>query len=156
MSGADPGTVAAYQAAVASGDTSLANYLAQAIAASAGINVNANQVTAAPNSMVNPGYSSSSQPPKGFFGNLAGGIDQAIPALGSLDSMFGVNPGAPDAGSTGATVSNVITGTGSFLSFISDIPRVVTLLVGLMILTVGFFMLADKSVIQTVVKAAAK
>ena len=144
-----------YQSAVASGDTTTANYLAQMLAAQAGININTNQVTAAPNSMVNPAPSSTTATSgNDWLDNLLNGLDTAFPStLGALDSIGGSGAPAPDAGSAGAAVVSGVQGAGSFLSLLGDIPRLGTIIVGGLMIAAGLFGLAGgshKDVIQLV------
>ncbi len=159
-----------YEDAVRSGNTPLANYLAQALAANAGININANQVTAAPASMLNPatpmysGNSVSMGIPKGFFdpgqpdtsntkdltfGSGLGALVQGF--THPFDTFFG-NQSEQNAAaaSKGAAVDSVTGGVTGLLKIVTDVPRMVTIFIGLVLLIAGLFMLGNRTIIQAV------
>jgi len=161
-----------YEDAVRSGNTQLANYLAQALAANAGININTNQVTAAPASMLpqTPMYSSASSSlniPKGFLD--PGQPDASNPnaltwsnALGALaqgftnpfDTFFGnqdeQRAGAASKAATAAGVGDTVASVGSLLKIVTDVPRMVTIFIGLILLIAGLFMLGNKTIVAAV------
>lgn len=87
----------------------------------------------------------------GLFGVISG-FDQAIPALGSLDSMFGINLPPPAAGTTGDTIGSTGKAIGAGVSFITDIPRVATTFVGGLLIAAGLFALANNSRVIQLVK----
>lgn len=148
-----------YEAAVRSGNTKTANYLAQILASGAGININANQVEAAPSSML-PGAQSA--PSSGFWGGLSWG--SALDAIGQgflhpLDTVTGHNTAqmntdaksgkGPVSDVVGA-VTDVVSGTSSAVKFITDIPRVATTLLGLILIIAGIFALSRGPAVQIV------
>lgn len=144
-----------YQQAVATGDTPAANWYAQALAAQAGININVNEVTAASPSLVLPNSNSGASPSNsgssGF--NWAGAADAFLQGiLHPLDTLSGQNTVQmnADAASTGNAVSKAVSSTGSALSFLTDIPRLVTSLLGLILIIVGLFALTRGPVVNIV------
>lgn len=156
--------VTQYQNAVSSGDTSTANYLAQAIAGAAGLN--ANNVTAAPNSLVNPspGYTNSSQPSflSGLLnfpllgGGSAAAASVANAAAPVVDAVTGADGGGGFLGipgaieQAGAAIAAPFKGVGEFFDFITNIPRVLTILIGVILVIVGLYMLGNKQIIAAV------
>lgn len=139
-----------YQKAVNSGNTQYANYLAQILASNAGIHINANEVTAAPAALVNGAAQANnsatatpSSTTSNFWGTLGGVADFML-------NPFEWSPSAATAeiekGQAGnSTTGAVVSGAGSFLSFISDIPRVGTVIVGGLLIAAGLFGLAGGS-----------
>lgn len=146
-----------YEDAVRSGNSQLANYLAKALAANAGININSNNISAAPASMFTQ-YSSNSSPtaslsiPQGFLDPGQGDADRPKYGLeGVIESLkiIGRAPGqAVDAvtGTAGA-VADGAAGVGSLLKIVTDLPRMVTIFIGLILLIAGLFMLGNKTVV---------
>lgn len=76
--------------------------------------------------------------PASALSGIIGWVDKTIPALGKADSMVGLNPNTPGSGIGGA------------LSFITDIPRVTTTLLGLILIIAGIFALAHGPAVQIV------
>lgn len=119
------------------------DYLAQMIATSAGININANQVTAAPASMLKA-------PQSGFFKGIGDAINNATdtlmsPLLGKLGSPLGGG-----VGTVVKTAGDIVNPTGKAIKFITDIPRVVTTLLGLILIIAGIFALAKGPAVQII------
>lgn len=96
-----------------------------------------------------PGSSQGSHSPTpqtGLFG-LLGDVDKAIPALGALDDLFDLNPNT--SGSLTAT-DGPAAGIAAGLAFITDIPRVATTLLGLILIIAGVFALSRGPAVQIV------
>lgn len=146
-----------YEAAVRGGNTKYANYLAQILASGAGININANEVTAAPSALLSHG-----DPTPAGDGNFWGGLSSGVAGLqsgvaGLLGAIDSIDPTAPKGGGKGPLssvadllggVSDAVSGTSAALKFITDIPRVVTTLLGLILIIAGIFALAKGPAIQ--------
>lgn len=87
--------------------------------------------------------------PMSGLSGLAGWVDKNVPWLGALDSAAGVNPNdAPGGGVMGA-VSSAKAG----LAFITDIPRVTTTLLGLILIIAGIFALSRGPAVNIVSSA---
>jgi len=162
-----------YEAAVRSGNTQYANYLAQALAAQAGININTNQVTAAPANML-PQYSNNSSPsvslgiPQGFLDPGQGPADNPNAlnwsnAIGAIVQGFTTNPfttffGNKDeqnaqAAAKGAAIGSAadsVASVGTLLKIVTDVPRMVTIFIGLILLIAGLFLLGNRTIVQAV------
>lgn len=136
-----------YQAAVASGDSTTANYLAQMLAAQAGININTNEVTAAPNSMVNPTTSSSGL--SGILGNTESWLNEYLPSdsanNAAIISTTAANPVNQAIQSGIDTVGGAVSTASGFFNFIGDIPRLGTTIIGGLMIAAGLFGLAGGS-----------
>jgi hypothetical protein len=149
-----------YEDAVRRGDTKVANYLAQMLASQAGININTNQVTAAPASMLpSLGYGSapsvSLDIPQGYF---SGGDNSNQKSFfqGLMD--FPLLPGGPspnDIGGGVKAVGDTVGGIGRLLAIVTDIPRMITLILGVALIIIGLLMLNNKTIVQAVRAAAA-
>ena len=81
--------------------------------------------------------------PQGFFSPNNG--------AGLFGSAKGLLPGFSDA--KPASDTSLLSSAGKFLDFITDIPRVVTLFLGVVLIIVGLFALNNKSVIEAVKSA---
>ena len=161
-----------YEDAVRSGNTSLANYLAQALAANAGININTNQVTAITANMLpqTPMYSSASSSlsiPKGFLDpgqpdagnpnvftwqNALGAIAQGF--TNPFDTFFGnqdqQKAGAATKSAAIGGVADSVASVGTLLKIVTDVPRMITIFIGLILLIAGLFMLGNKTIVAAV------
>lgn len=142
-----------YVQAVNSGDHDAANYYAQALAAQAGLPIQG--VTAASPAQVNAAPAQSS----------GGGFPFSLPALPSLsDALKGISngfgPGSILGGiaAVGAAEAPAATGAvssvGSAFDFITDVPRVVTTVLGIILIIAGIFALTKTNPIEIVSKAA--
>lgn len=148
-----------YYQAVKSGNTGYANYLAQILASQAGININTNTVTAAPLDVINglpalPAIPAISGQASGgvSLGSAADAILQGI--LHPLDTLSGKNAGTTPP----PTVSGIGSGVGSALGFITDIPRVATSVLGLILIIAGIFALSRGpaiNIVSSAIKTAA-
>lgn len=151
-----------YEALVRSGSNpQYANYLAKILAANAGIDINANSVTAALPSQL-PNRSGSSANDGSFWGGLSFGT--ALDAIGQglahpFDTLTGNNTAQMNtdlksgkAGISGliSGVSDAVSGTSAAIKFITDIPRVATTLLGLILIIAGIFALSRGPAIQIV------
>lgn len=87
------------------------------------------------------------QPPTTGLLGIIGTIDKDIPALGYLDDLFDLNPNT--SGSITAT-NGPIAAASAGLAFITDIPRVVTTLLGMILIIVGLFALAKGPAVQVI------
>lgn len=133
-----------YESAVRRGAPE-ANYLAQMLAASAGININANDVAAAPASMLHPVNDIKATANQGsFWGGIGGAIDNAT---NTLMSPFLGKIGEP-LGGAAKVVSDVAGNSDKAMKFITDIPRVATTLLGLILIIAGIFALAKGPAVQ--------
>lgn len=147
-----------YENAVRSGDTKLANYLAQALASQNGININTNDVSAASPSQLNSGNGLPSLPTLPSLSQAADALFQGI--LHPLDTLTGKNTGTMNdqiAAGHGPVTSTVGAAT-SAVSFITDIPRVVTAILGLIMIIAGIFALSKGpavNIVSSAVKTAA-
>lgn len=153
-----------YYAAIRNGSTGEANYLAQMLAANAGININANQVTAIPASMIPQATTPSPSP------SFSSGLNAIVQGfMHPLDTLSGNNKAAMNASATsgsggvGDAVSGFVggltgaaSGTAKALGFITDLPRVATTLLGLIVLIAGIFALSKGPAIQVVGSIAKK
>lgn len=140
-----------YESAVRSGNTPLANYLAQMLAANAGINIAANQVEAAPASF----FSSNSAPSAGGdSGGFWGGLGK-FPLLPVLPGLTPDNIGSviKGAGDVAKGLSGAASGASSAIKFITDIPRVATTLLGLILVIAGIFALTRGPTVNIVTRA---
>lgn len=136
-----------YEDAVRGGNTPLANYLAQMLAANAGINIAANQVEAAPASFF---PDKNTTPSAGGDGGFWGGLGK-FPLLPGLPGL------TPDAiGSVIGGVGDAAKGAGSAISFITDIPRVATTILGLILVIAGIFALTRGPAVNIVSNAVSK
>lgn len=84
--------------------------------------------------------------------NVLSSIGQtATTEIGAAGAALGVNPSVPGSllSDTGA-----IAEIGNFFSIITDIPRMSTIVIGLILLTAGLFMLGAKPAVNIVNKAA--
>lgn len=136
-----------YESAVRGGNAPVANYLAQMLASQAGININANQVTAAPASLLPKAPSTSNT---SFFGGIGNAINNATNTL--MGPLLG-NVGTPLGGGVGAVVNHagdIVNSTDKAVKFITDIPRVATTLLGLILIIAGVFALAKGPAVQIV------
>lgn len=149
-----------YEALVRSGSNpQYANYLAKILASGAGININANDVTAAPANML-PDNSHAPASGQGFWGGLTEGGDAILQGfLHPLDTFTGANHSQMNAdlksGKGGVSevigaVSDAVSGTSAALKFITDIPRVATTLLGLILIIAGIFALSRGPAVQIV------
>jgi len=156
-----------YEDAVRRGDTNLANYLAQMLASQAGININTNKVEAAPASMLpSIGYGQSPSVsldiPQGYF---SGGENSATTwqnGIGAIiqgfthpyDTFFGnrdeQNAAAADKGNAVKAVGDTVGGVGRLLAIVTDIPRMVTLILGVALIIIGLLMLNNRTIVQAV------
>lgn len=90
----------------------------------------------------------------GFFSNIwkgIGTVDKFLPSLGKLDSGLNMNPN--DKGNIVESVGDAVSGTSAALKFISDIPRVTTTLLGLILIIAGIFALAKGPAVNIVSNA---
>jgi hypothetical protein len=145
-----------YENAVRSGDVGTANYLAQMLASQAGININANSVSAAPASMLPSVPALSSKAPAssgGFFSGLLGGAQSFQNWLEKIDPTSNTNSKTSITGSTNPVTVGQTAGsaTAGALSFITDIPRVTTSLLGLILIIAGIFALSAGSAARVIV-----
>jgi len=76
---------------------------------------------------------------------IIGWVDKNVPVLGAADSAVGLNPNTPGSGLAGTAAS-----IKSGLSFITDIPRVATTLLGLILIIAGIFALSKGPAVQIV------
>ena len=118
------------------------NYLAQMVAAKAGININANEVTAAPASLLPKPATGANQ--GGFWGGIGGAINNATNTL--MGPLLG-DVGTPLGGAAG-NVGVALDSTKQAIKFITDIPRVATTLLGLILIIAGVFALAKGPAVQ--------
>lgn len=86
----------------------------------------------------------------GNFVTALANIDQSVPMLGSIDSSVGLNPNVP-----GSTLSNTggAASALSFVSFLSDLPRVATVVLGLVFIIAGVFALTRGPAVNVVSSA---
>lgn len=102
-----------------------------------------------------PGYSPSPSfaPQTGLLG-VIGDIDKEFPLLGKLDDAFNLNPNT--SGSLTAT-NGPIASVGTLLSIVTDLPRMATMIIGLVLLIIGLAMLGSGPAVQVIgkVKGAA-
>lgn len=130
-----------YEQAVRSGNTDQATYYAQALAAQHGMSIQG--VTGASASQL-PGSSASN----GFF-NLP-----ALPSLSDIAGALFTGSGlglANDLLTTNAkAASDATKTTGAALGFITDIPRVVTTVLGIILIIAGIFALSKGPAVQIV------
>lgn len=149
-----------YEAAVRGGNTQYANYLAQILASGAGININANQVTAAPASMLPSNSNTAPASSNGFWGGLTQGGDAILQGiLHPFDTLTGHNTDQMNADIKGGkggvsevigAVSDAVSGTSAAVKFITDIPRVATTILGLILIIAGIFALSRGPAVQIV------
>lgn len=146
-----------YENAIRSGDTNTANYLAQMLATQAGININTNSVSAAPASLL-PTLGTQSAPAAssggGFFSGLLSGAQSLQDWLEKIDPTSNTNMGGKGlTGQTNPATVGQATGqaTASAFSFITDIPRVTTTILGLILIIAGIFALASGSAAKVIV-----
>jgi len=92
-----------------------------------------------------PDTSSSFPSISGALSGIIGWVDKNVPVLGAADSAVGLNPNTPGSGLAGTAKA-----IGSGLSFITDIPRVATTLLGLILIIAGIFALSKGPAIQIV------
>jgi hypothetical protein len=143
-----------YENAVRSGDVGTANYLAQMLASQAGININANSVSAAPASML-PAIQATPATPKisglPSFGQAADAILQGV--LHPLDTLTGKNTAAmnKDVAAGTGPATNAVKSVSGALDFITDIPRVATTILGLILIIAGIFALSAGSAARVIV-----
>lgn len=158
-----------YEDAVNSGDTAMANYYAKMLAANAGININTNDVTAATPGMLAGNSNSVSLD----IGNLfpdSSGTPSVIPSasqgstyvgaftntllhpLDTLKGFFDPKQAAANAGADNS-MGVKVDSTRSAISFITDIPRVATTLLGLILIIAGIFALSKGPAVNIVSSA---
>ena len=77
--------------------------------------------------------------------SIIGQVDNSVPALGKIDSAVGINPNTPGSGAAGAVAS-----VGTLLGIVTDIPRVLTIIIGLLMLGAGLFILGARPVVNVV------
>lgn len=165
-----------YESAIRGGRTDEANYLAQMLASAAGININSNKVTAAPASMLpnsngyGSGPSASLSIPEGYFSGGAGPSSNAPtydPSTWSFSNILGpilqgfTNPlgTAKSVGSSSEqdtqnaaalAKSDTIGGVGRLLAIVTDIPRMITLILGVALILIGLLMLNNRTIVAAV------
>ena len=139
-----------YLAAVRSGNKPYANYLAQMLAAQAGININANTVEAAPLSVLQPGIGALPALPPLPGQATGGGLPDLSTAADAIlqgimhpwDTITGANAGTKPP--------PIVSSTTAALNFITDIGRVTTTVLGLILIIAGIFALARGPAVQIV------
>lgn len=90
---------------------------------------------------------SSAAPTSGIFG-LTAWFDRMFPStLGAMDSSVGLNPNV--SGSLLAT-NGPAAGLSSAVAFITDVPRVTTTILGLILIIAGIFALARGPAVQVI------
>lgn len=155
-----------YEAAVRSGSNpAYANYLAQILASNAGININSNQVTAAPSNLLPQHTDTVAASDSNFWGgsSIGGGLDAFVQGImHPLDTLTGTNTAQMNAdvkaGKGGISqaigaVSDAVSGTNAAIKFITDIPRVATTVLGLILIIAGIFALSRGPAVQIVSSA---
>lgn len=155
-----------YEDAVTGGDSQMANYYAKMIASQAGININTNAVTAAPASAFGPSVSfdlgdtlaGSSGTPKvidsatpGSRG-LASLLNGVIHPLDTIKGIFDPAQAAANAGMDNGTGLGIDKGKAA-IAFVTDIPRVATTLLGLILIIAGIFALSKGPAVNIVTSA---
>ena len=79
---------------------------------------------------------------------IIGWVDKQVPVLGAADSAVGLNPNTPGSGLAG-----LAKGASGAISFITDIPRVTTTLLGLILIIAGIFALSKGPAVNIVASA---
>lgn len=79
---------------------------------------------------------------------IAGQYDNGNPIGALFNKINSIDPTAPQNGGTG--IGGLISGTISFLSFVTDVPRMLTLIFGIVLVIAGLFMLGNKQSISIV------
>lgn len=115
--------------------------------------------TASPNAAAGSGYSSTPGQGNSWFGNILGsftdtlntGLDvfktTGLPGVGTATTVT-------NAASTAASAVSNAAGIGDLLGIVTDLPRVTSIVAGLIILTAGLFMLGVKPAVQVVGKVS--
>jgi hypothetical protein len=106
---------------------------------------------------IEPGYSTSSSPPIGNPGSLGAAIGSFLgtigtPLTGLLGGSFDPNKNALDAANAGDSIQKGVANTGAFLDIITDVPRVLTITIGIIMLGAGLFMLGARPVVNIIEK----
>lgn len=142
-----------YEAQVRSGSNpAYANYLGQMLAAKAGIDINSNQVSAAPADLL---HSTAPAAEGSFWGGVKSSLDKATntlmgPLLGNVGEPLGGSVGKSSIGGAIKSVADALDTTSAAVKFITDIPRVATTVLGLILIIAGIFALARGPAVQIV------
>lgn len=142
-----------YENAVKAGNTQLADYLAKAVAFQYG-GINPANVTAAPASLL---PTSSTNAPSL---NTSDFLNKIMNWIDSIDPTSPMNKGMNPLTSSGiastldsavSTASNTVSGASSAIAFITDIPRVTTTVLGLILIIAGIFALSQGAAARVIV-----
>lgn len=138
-----------YNDARASGNTALANYLAQAIVATNNPGADISQVTAAPLT-----GAAGVLPNTTTAGKLGDAILQGLNPLNLFDVLSGNTTQLNQALQNGTgpleTMGSAVDSAKGALAFISDIPRVITSVLGLILIIAGIFALSRGPAVEIV------
>lgn len=99
-----------------------------------------------------PGYSNTPAPAQSYAPSsgvlgFSAWTDRELPFLGKLDDAFNLNPNT--SGSITAT-NGPVASVGTFLSIVTNLPRMAAIIIGLILLIAGLFMLGVSPAVNIV------
>lgn len=84
------------------------------------------------------------------YGTTAGGAGAAVDAIAQQYDLFGQGHARASEDGASSVPKSVWGSIGDFFSFITDIPRVITILFGIIMVIAGLYMLGNKQAIALV------